>query len=167
MNFLRLLALQEKKNILTARVSILLKSCASLACFRACFLLGRTKDLSAPLYIGLIEWLTHNLHCLRLVILCCIWHEHSFLTMPILTRLILPSPMWLYLLTVITYTSRSPLPVRLKNWSGNSGYQKTSGTTKCLPITLLPVFALHLSTVWSGLRAWLAYSEAVRKFRPA
>ena len=35
-----------------ARVSMLLKSSASLTCFRACFLPGRTKDLSAPLYRG-------------------------------------------------------------------------------------------------------------------
>jgi len=31
-----------------ARVSMLLKSRASLACFGACFLPGRAKDLSAP-----------------------------------------------------------------------------------------------------------------------
>ena len=37
----------EKKN-LTARVSMLLKSHASLLCFRVCFLPGRAKDLSAP-----------------------------------------------------------------------------------------------------------------------
>jgi len=36
------------KNLLTARVSVLLKSRASLTCFRACFLPGRAKDLSAP-----------------------------------------------------------------------------------------------------------------------
>ena len=34
---------------LIARVSMLLKSRASLKCFRACFLPGRVKDLSAPL----------------------------------------------------------------------------------------------------------------------
>ena len=33
---------------MTARVSMLLKSRASLTCFRACFLPGRAKDLSAP-----------------------------------------------------------------------------------------------------------------------
>ena len=38
----------RKKNVMTARVSMLLKSRASLACFRACFLPGRAKDLSAP-----------------------------------------------------------------------------------------------------------------------
>jgi len=32
---------------MTARVSMLLKSRASLTCFRACFLPGRAKDLSA------------------------------------------------------------------------------------------------------------------------
>jgi len=36
----------KKKNLMTARVSMLLKSCASLACFQACFLPGRAKDLS-------------------------------------------------------------------------------------------------------------------------
>ena len=33
---------------MTARVSVLLKSCASLTCFRACFLPGRAKDLQQP-----------------------------------------------------------------------------------------------------------------------
>ena len=33
---------------MTARVSIFVKSRASLTCFRACFLPGRAKDLSAP-----------------------------------------------------------------------------------------------------------------------
>ena len=37
----------RKRNLMTARVSILLKSRASLTCFRACFLPGRAKDLSA------------------------------------------------------------------------------------------------------------------------
>jgi len=48
-NFLRRLSLQEKKRM-TARVSMLLKSRTSLTCFRACFLLGRAKDLPAPRY---------------------------------------------------------------------------------------------------------------------
>jgi len=47
LNFLQRLALQEKKHLMTARVSMLLKSLASLTCFRACFLPGRAKDLSA------------------------------------------------------------------------------------------------------------------------
>ena len=37
-----------KKYLMTARVSMLLKSRASLTRFRACFLPGRAKDLSAP-----------------------------------------------------------------------------------------------------------------------
>jgi len=44
------LALQEKENLMTARVSILLKSNASLTCFRTFFLPGRAKDLSVPRY---------------------------------------------------------------------------------------------------------------------
>jgi len=40
----------KQKNLTTARVSMLLKSRASLTCFRGCFLLGRAKDLSAPRY---------------------------------------------------------------------------------------------------------------------
>ena len=43
--------LAGKKNLMTARVSMLLKSRASLTCFRACFLPGRAKDLSAPRYV--------------------------------------------------------------------------------------------------------------------
>jgi hypothetical protein len=42
--------LAGKKNLMTARVSMLLKSQASLTRFRNCFLPGRAKDLSAPLY---------------------------------------------------------------------------------------------------------------------
>ena len=41
---------EKKKNLITARVSIWLKSRASLTCFRAYFLLGRAKDLSAHGY---------------------------------------------------------------------------------------------------------------------
>jgi len=41
----------RKKKLMTARVSILLKSRASLTCFRVCFFPGRAKDLSAPLYV--------------------------------------------------------------------------------------------------------------------
>jgi hypothetical protein len=37
----------EKKTFMTARVSMLLKSGASLTCFRTCFLPGGAKDLSA------------------------------------------------------------------------------------------------------------------------
>ena len=40
----------RKKNLMTARVSMLLKSRASLTCFVACFLPGRAKDFSAPWY---------------------------------------------------------------------------------------------------------------------
>jgi len=61
-NFLWRLALQKKKNLMTARLSILLKSHASLTCFRASFLPGRAKDLSAPWY-----WLRYPTHH---------WNEH-------------------------------------------------------------------------------------------
>jgi len=40
-----------KKNLITARFSMLLKLRASLTCFRACFLPGRAKDLSASRYL--------------------------------------------------------------------------------------------------------------------
>ena len=40
----------KKKTFMTARASMLLKSRASLTCFRACFLPGRAKDLSASRY---------------------------------------------------------------------------------------------------------------------
>ena len=40
----------EKRNLMTARVSMFLKSRESLTFFRTCFLLGRAKDLSAPQY---------------------------------------------------------------------------------------------------------------------
>ena len=43
----------RKRNFMTARVSLLLKSRASLTSFRVCFLPGRAKDLSAPLYFTL------------------------------------------------------------------------------------------------------------------
>jgi len=40
---------RKKKNLMTARVSTL-KSRTFLTCFRACFLPGRAKNLSAPQY---------------------------------------------------------------------------------------------------------------------
>jgi len=39
---------EKKKNLMTAPVSMLLKSHVSLKCFQARFLPGRAKDLSAP-----------------------------------------------------------------------------------------------------------------------
>ena len=47
--------LAGKKNLKTARVSMLLKSRATLTCFRPCFLSGRAKDLSTPRYL----WVVH------------------------------------------------------------------------------------------------------------
>jgi len=61
-NFLRRLALQKKKNLMTARVSRLLKSRASLTCLRACFLPGRVKDLSATPYSTSITYPFLALH---------------------------------------------------------------------------------------------------------
>ena len=40
--------LAGKKYLMTSRISMLLKPRASLTCFRACFLPGQVKDLSAP-----------------------------------------------------------------------------------------------------------------------
>ena len=48
----------KKKTLMTTRVSMLLKSRASLTCFRACVLPCRAKDLSAPRYIPLLPLLT-------------------------------------------------------------------------------------------------------------
>jgi len=39
---------EKKSNLITARVLMLLKSRASLTCFRTWFLLGRVRDLSEP-----------------------------------------------------------------------------------------------------------------------
>ena len=52
----------KKKILMTARVSMLLKSPASLTFFRACFLPGRAKDISAPRY-----WCTGNMRISWLV----------------------------------------------------------------------------------------------------
>ena len=52
--------LAEKKNLMTARVSMLLKSRASLTCFRACFLPGGAKDLSAPWVFKAVKLGTSN-----------------------------------------------------------------------------------------------------------
>jgi len=51
-----------KRNLMKGRASMLLKSCASLKCFRACFLPGRAKDLSATRYMILMKILTSNYH---------------------------------------------------------------------------------------------------------
>jgi hypothetical protein len=47
---------RKKKKLVTARVSMLLRSRASLTCFRACFLPGRARDLSAPRYNNKSSW---------------------------------------------------------------------------------------------------------------
>jgi len=45
---------------MTARVSMLLKSRASLTCFRACFFPDRAKDLSAPRYYDYTLMIQNN-----------------------------------------------------------------------------------------------------------
>ena len=49
---------KKKKNLMTAHVSVLLKSRPSLKCFRACFLPGRAKDSSEPrvLHLTQVVW---------------------------------------------------------------------------------------------------------------
>jgi len=54
---------------MTARVSILLKSRASLTCFRASFLPGRAKDLSALRYVFLSFLYLRFLH-LKIIFGC-------------------------------------------------------------------------------------------------
>jgi len=51
----------RKRNLMSARVSMLLKSRASLTCFRACFLPGRAKDLLSPRYNAPIIILNNDL----------------------------------------------------------------------------------------------------------
>ena len=46
--------LTGKKNLMTAHILMLLKLCASLTCFRACFLPGQAKDLPAPRYMDML-----------------------------------------------------------------------------------------------------------------
>jgi len=50
---------EKKKNLILAHVSMLLKSRASLPCFRSCFLPGRAKDLSAS---RCCDWLPISVH---------------------------------------------------------------------------------------------------------
>jgi len=59
----------RKKNLMTARVSMSLKSRASLARFRACFLPGRAKDLSAPRYRATFLSNSTFLLCLHVLLL--------------------------------------------------------------------------------------------------
>ena len=55
------------KNLMTARVSMLLKPRASLTCFRACFLPGRAKDLSAPRYSSYGSQSHSSVFCILLI----------------------------------------------------------------------------------------------------
>jgi len=68
---------RKKKNLMTARVSMLLKSRVSLTCFRACFLPGRAKDLSAPRYVS-----SKTIHILWNILIHC----YVKLTHPIYTQ---------------------------------------------------------------------------------
>jgi len=52
-----------KKNLMRVRVSMSLKSRASLTCFRACFLPGRAKDLSVHRYFDLTQ-------CVGVLVIC-------------------------------------------------------------------------------------------------
>ena len=69
--------LTRKKYLKTARVFMLLKSRASLTCFRACFLPGRGKDLSTLPYntefVAKYNYKTTHWHKIILVNFCFSW----------------------------------------------------------------------------------------------
>jgi len=48
--------LAGEKKLMTARVSMLLKSRASVTCFRCYFIPGRAENLSAPRYLSQMGW---------------------------------------------------------------------------------------------------------------
>jgi len=65
--------LARENNLMTTRVSVLLKSRASLTCFRACFLPGRDNDLLAPRYMYCCTFckrVFNFVHYLFLLLLC-------------------------------------------------------------------------------------------------
>ena len=62
-------------DLMTTRVSMLLKSRASMTCFRACFLLGRAKDLLAPRVCMYMCVYTHT-HT-YIYIYCIYTHIHT------------------------------------------------------------------------------------------
>jgi len=60
--------LQGKNNLMTASVSMLLKSRASLTCFRACFLPVLAKDITAPRFF--------TLSCTKKLLALCLCRNH-------------------------------------------------------------------------------------------
>jgi len=62
--FLSAPCLPEKKDLMTARVSMLMKSRPPLTCFRPCFLPGQAKDLSASQYKKKVNFMGSHLHSL-------------------------------------------------------------------------------------------------------
>jgi hypothetical protein len=67
---------RKKENLMTARVSMLLISRASLTCFRACFPPGRSKDLSARRYI--ITKQQHNFAGGSMFVIICVSRSEDF-----------------------------------------------------------------------------------------
>ena len=70
--------LAVKENLMTARVSMLFKSRASLTCCRACFLRGRAKDLSAPRYSDLEIRIRSNSCCSTWVNAALSWSNKTW-----------------------------------------------------------------------------------------
>ena len=66
-SFRRLAFAEKKRNLMTARVSMLLKPRAFLTFFRACLLPGRAKDLSAPRYTKW-EWSAQHFRVAELLV---------------------------------------------------------------------------------------------------
>ena len=95
---------------MTACVSMLLKSRASLTCFRACFLPGRAKDLSAPRYY------THGLTSVFMFTRCNI-HISAFLH-PIMYIFVNVWPS--KFIVVDAYMGRSQRPCGLKRGSAGT-----------------------------------------------
>ena len=70
----------RKKNLMTARVSMLLKSRASMTCFRACFLPVRAKGLSAPRIGGMASWTVVRIQIPFVLSLVNLYHLPNYRT---------------------------------------------------------------------------------------
>ena len=152
--FLSATCLQEKRNLMTAYISMLLKSPSSLTCFGACFLPGWAKDLSAPRYkqcmrtvlltylylfavknskfvlfllLMCAEWFKNfwnNLHCRSGIVIFCFHKIRQFVLYLKLTLCSLMDCMKRSGLNLCTTTERVPSHIHISASSRPYAWQK-------------------------------------------
>ena len=142
---------------------MLLKSRGSLTCFRACFLPGRSKDLSAPRYV----WTIYTLCSIRKPTTCT--YDSQNITISRFSHMF-----WAFNSAIIRYSAyksstKKGKAVPLQAWSGPEGFRKlrfsdfmttAQDAVRLSALRTGPLYPQEMLLVLISVRGWVDLSRS-------